>query len=171
MRLCYVALRIRFSSVRWDLNISIREKFEDILMSIKVILFASAIVLSGCATTEQSVLKEEIPIEPVALPTGVYDLADLDQIPKAVKMVPPVYPYKLRKEDTDGEVLVECIVTKKGKVVGAEVVKSTHPGIEEPVLMALRFWKFEPGIKDGEPVAVRLRIPFSFTINHGDMEF
>jgi hypothetical protein len=159
MRLCYVALRIRFSSVRWDLNISIREKFEDILMSIKVILFASAIVLSGCATTEQSVLKEEIPIEPVALPTGVYDLADLDQIPKAVKMVPPVYPYKLRKEDTDGEVLVACIVTKN------------HPGIEEPVLMALRFWKFEPGIKDGEPVAVRLRIPFSFTINHGDMEF
>jgi outer membrane biosynthesis protein TonB len=46
----------------------------------------------------------------------------------------------------------------------ARVVKPLHPSLNEEALLALADWRFKPGTKDGKPVAVRVQIEISFSL-------
>jgi protein TonB len=133
-------------------------------MYIKVLLFVSLVGLSGCATSEQSVVKEEVPNWPIAVPIVYFELADLDQMPKPIHQVAPNHPYRLRKRGIGGEVLVEFFVTKEGDVAAATAKESTRPEFEAEAVAAVSLWKFEPGIKNGAPVACQIQMPIEFKV-------
>ena len=90
-----------------------------------------------------------------------------DVMPKVLKAKKPEYPYSLRRSGHSGEVLVEFIVDAEGKVREAAVLSSNHPAFEQPALDAIHEWKFKPGMKDGKPVNVKMRIPIVFNIEGG----
>lgn len=83
-------------------------------------------------------------------------LGELDVAPKASRRPAPAYPASLRATNTPGSVVVEMIIDQTGRVVEAQVVKSTHPDFEMPSLQAVQQWQFTPGQAGGRAVNTRV---------------
>lgn len=108
----------------------------------------------------------EIPGWVIAAPTEgfipeIFEYADLERRPVAIHTVAPDVPRSL--SHVEGSVLLEFIVTPQGTVTAVKVVSSNHRGFEQSAIKAVEQWRFEPGLKDGNAVATRMRLPIRFT--------
>ncbi len=93
---------------------------------------------------------------------GAFSLAEIDQKPTAVFQGAPLYPSEMRGKKIEGVVNVIFVVDATGKVSNPRVEKSTHVAFEKPALDAVKQWKFEPGLKGGQRVACKMRVPIRF---------
>lgn len=91
-----------------------------------------------------------------------FSLAEIDQKPRAVYQTAPQYPADQRTKKVEAVVTVVFIVDAAGKVQSPRVEKSTNPSFEKPALEAVRQWKFEPGLKAGQRVSCKMRVPIRF---------
>jgi TonB family protein len=91
----------------------------------------------------------------------------VDRIPVVTSQAAPEYPYSLRLSGNKGEVVVDFIVDPNGDVVRADVSQSSHPDFEAPAVEAVLKWKFKPGLKDGHPVYVHMKVPMYFQLRMG----
>jgi len=78
-----------------------------------------------------------------------------DHGPKAIKLVPPKYPLSMGRAGLIGTVKICFVIDKEGKVTNPFVVESNNPWFERSAIDAILQWKFEPGIKNGQPVNTR----------------
>jgi len=88
-----------------------------------------------------------------------------DVKPVPIERAEPQYPIELRRANVTGQVIVEFVITTKGKVVNAFAVRSTHSGFESAAVTAVSKWRFQPGMKNGRHVNVRMQIPISFKLD------
>jgi protein TonB len=95
----------------------------------------------------------------------VIDPRRLDHAPKARFQAPPAYPTEAKASRLTGTVTVEFVVGKTGRVLEADVVRSTDPAFEEETLRAVRNWVFEPGLLNGRPVSFRMEVPVLFRLD------
>jgi periplasmic protein TonB len=93
---------------------------------------------------------------------NAFNLAEIDQKPRATFRGPPTYPAEMRGKKVEGLVSVIFVVDASGKVTNPKVEKSSHAAFERPALEAVRQWRFEPGLKGGERVSCRMRAPIRF---------
>lgn len=84
--------------------------------------------------------------------------SNLSKKPEVVKNVAPTGV----ASGTKGLVVCEIVIGKDGKVIDAKIKKSTNPDCEPACLEAIRQWQFNPGEKEGAPVATRILVPFRF---------
>jgi protein TonB len=91
-----------------------------------------------------------------------FNLSEIDQKPRAVFQSPPVFPSEMRGKKVEGIVMVLFIVDAAGKVNNPRVEKSSHPAFEKPAIDAVKRWKFEPGLKGGQRVPCKMRVPIRF---------
>jgi periplasmic protein TonB len=98
--------------------------------------------------------------------TQVFNMADLDQKPQPRLQSQPQYPFEMRRNGIEGEVLVEFIINVNGDTQDAFVVKSSQREFEQNALQAVLKWKFKPGKKGGKTVNVRARQNISFSLNN-----
>jgi protein TonB len=124
-------------------------------------LLASALVAALLSAVAPVAVAAEAPEKPEA----VLDLRQLQQPPKAVKQVPPVYPYELKKKRIQGEALIMFIVDHSGTVRDVTVKRCTHPDMGAAAAEAVSQWVFEPGIKDGKAVHTRMMVPIRFNLH------
>jgi protein TonB len=96
--------------------------------------------------------------------TGVAVVRAATEPPVPVRMVPPEYPYELKRNGVTGVVSVSFEVDEKGNVVDPKVLKSSNPQFEQPALDAIVKWKFKPAMKDGAPVKIKIAIPLQFKV-------
>lgn len=89
------------------------------------------------------------------------NMADLDQKPRIVYQPGPMLDAKLRKA-APATVYVIFIVNKNGRVESPKVQKSSNPIFDRSALNAVKQWKFEPGMRGGEPVRFRMKVPITF---------
>jgi TonB family protein len=61
-------------------------------------------------------------------------------------------------------VLVSLVVDEQGVARNVKVVRSLDPGLDQSAMDTVREWKFRPGLKDGNPVAVAAQIEVSFRL-------
>jgi protein TonB len=63
-------------------------------------------------------------------------------------------------------VQLETIVEADGSIGGVRVTKSLDKehGLDEEAVKSMTGWKFEPGRRDGEPVAVAIVVEIAFTL-------
>lgn len=67
----------------------------------------------------------------------------------------PVYPPTAKAEGTEGVVVVRYGVSIDGRVINARVDSAEPAGVfEDAALAAVRSWRYNPAIRNGEPVAV-----------------
>ena len=67
----------------------------------------------------------------------------------------PIYPIAAKAEGIEGNVVVRYGVTIDGRVINARVDSAEPPGLfEEAALTAVRSWRYNPALRDGEPVGV-----------------
>ncbi len=101
---------------------------------------------------------------PVLPEMKVYEQYEVEEPPVLIKKVDPVYPEIARQLKIEGMVYVRMIVGPDGKVKHAEIIKSAHEILNEPVLEAVRQWIFRPGKQMGQPVTVRIIQPYRFKL-------
>jgi protein TonB len=95
-------------------------------------------------------------------PEEIFSFPELDQKPRALFQAAPLYPFEMRQKNVEGTVYVLFVVDQEGRVVNPTVEKSTHRAFEKPAIDAVRQWKFEPAVRNGEPVQARLRVSIRF---------
>ena len=83
--------------------------------------------------------------------------------PRAIHTVAPKHPEALRQRLIGGECELECVIGLDGRVVYTRVVSATQPEFGTAAEAAVRQWEFQPALRDGQPVPMNVRIPFSFT--------
>ncbi|HET9818227.1 MAG TPA: energy transducer TonB [Rhodanobacteraceae bacterium] len=82
-----------------------------------------------------------------------------------VSTASPNYPIQAARNQTSGYAVVEFTVSAEGSIENAHVVDSSpHRVFDSAAIQAVRQSKFQPALKDGQPVAstIRRRIAFKF---------
>jgi protein TonB len=87
-----------------------------------------------------------------------------DQIkkPLLVSQVLPEYPALARQAHIQGAVVVEILIEKSGRVGDVKVV-SGPPALRQAAVDAVRRWKYQTTLLNGQPMAVRMSVTIRFT--------
>jgi len=96
----------------------------------------------------------------------VFELGELDEPPRPLARLQPLYPVQARMRRIEGYVELEWVVEADGTTTGIEVVAS-HPAqvFTAAAMDAIRRWRFTPGTRNGRSVAVRVRQRVEFKLN------
>lgn len=89
--------------------------------------------------------------------------------PEPIRTVAPEHPPRLFAARIGGDAEVECLVSAEGMVTEARVLSATRPEFGEAALAAIRQWQFRPAVRDGQPVAVRVTVPFGFRVSSDEL--
>src|SRR5580698_8059628 len=82
--------------------------------------------------------------------------------PVVVQHVDAVYPPSALAARLHADVLLTVTVDADGHVTKVDVAESGGPDLDEAAIVAARQWTFAPALRDGKPVASRIRMPFHF---------
>jgi len=93
---------------------------------------------------------------------GVVNLPGELSAPAPVRKIDPKYPQDMVKEHVEGEVILYGVIRADGTVDSIQVVRKLDPQLDANSVAAFKQWKFEPGMKNGQPVALEaiVHIPF-----------
>jgi protein TonB len=97
---------------------------------------------------------------------GAYRPGSGVTLPIVLQEVKPQYTAEAMRAKVQGTVLLECVVLPDGRVGPVEVVKSLDSsfGLDQEAVKAAKKWRFRPGMRFGEPVAVLVTIELTFTL-------
>jgi TonB family protein len=82
--------------------------------------------------------------------------------PVVVRHVDAVYPPSALAQAKDADVVLALTVDVDGHVSKVDVLQSGGADLDEAAIVAGRQWTFVPAIRNGKPVASRIRVPFHF---------
>src|SRR5208283_903851 len=102
--------------------------------------------------------------QPVEVEPGVYRPGHGVSIPKMIYGPEPAYTEKARKKKLQGVIVLQIVVTAEGTTRNVTVQKSLSPDLDESAIKTVSQWKFEPAMKDGQPVAVQIAVEVDFRL-------
>jgi len=88
------------------------------------------------------------------------------QARKLISQEPPVYPPLAKQARIQGTVRLTAIIAKDGTVKDLQLVNG-HPLLVAAAQEAVRKWRYEPTLLNGEPVEVITQIDVNFTLSGG----
>jgi TonB family protein len=88
--------------------------------------------------------------------------------PVVLYKVDPEYSEEARKAALAGTVVLQLVVDSSGHARDFRVVRSLGLGLDEKAIEAVNKWKFRPGYRDGQPVAVEATIEVNFRLLEDD---
>ena len=94
----------------------------------------------------------------------VYQVGGGVSAPTVLYKVDAAYTQEAREAKYSGSVRLLVVVDKEGRAQDINVVRSLGMGLDEKAIEAVQKWKFNPGQRDGEPVAVRALIEVNFRL-------
>ncbi len=83
---------------------------------------------------------------------------------KVVSRVTPVYSTEARMQHISGTVRMHAIIAKDGSIKNLEVI-SGHPTLVDAALEAVRQWRYQPTMIEGQPVEIDTTIDVIFALN------
>jgi len=86
----------------------------------------------------------------------------VEKDPQIVRLEKPEFPSFVLKMGIDGQVVVRVLIDINGKPLDSQILKSTNPIFEQPVIDAVMKSQFTPARMGQGPVAAWLTIPFKF---------
>jgi TonB family protein len=95
---------------------------------------------------------------------GAYTLGRGAPAPRILKNPQPIYPESGRASRTQGEVIVEAIIGKDGRVRDERVLRPLAPDFDQAALAALKQWWFAPTLLNGEPIELLMNVVMVFTL-------
>ena len=97
------------------------------------------------------------PTKPISLSTGVSEGLLIHQ-------VKPAYPPIAIAAHVQGEVILQAVIGKDGRIQNSHVI-SGHPMLINAAVSAVQQWRYRPYLLNGEPVEVETQIRVNFTIS------
>lgn len=79
--------------------------------------------------------------------------------------VKPQYPAPARLAGVEGRVILQALIGKDGEIENLRVV-SGHPLLAPAAVGAVKQWRYEPYLLNGEPVEVETQIVVNFSLPH-----
>jgi len=119
-----------------------------------------AIALATCASALALRVDVTEPTTGSAAPAQVHVKSDAL---KLVTKVAPVYPPDAKVKRVQGSVVLDAIIGKDGTVDNLKVV-SGPPVLQQASLDAVRQWRYEPFLLNGEPIEVETTITVVFRL-------
>lgn len=107
---------------------------------------------------------EEAPLQGAKQPAQTeFSLDRVDQQPRIVARTRPDYPYRARRRNISGQVVLKFLVDTQGRVTRVSVISAEPEGVfEESAREAVSKWRFKPGLIKGKPVKTWVRVPIRF---------
>ena len=102
------------------------------------------------------------PIPKPPLHRGPYRVGGKVRPPQLIRQVEPIYPVIAKQVRVHGDVVIDCVIDKSGDVNEMKVV-SGNPLFVTAAFDAVKQWKYEPTLLNGEPVAVEMQVTVHFT--------
>jgi TonB family protein len=98
--------------------------------------------------------------------------------PKLLHKVNPAYPDDAKADKVEGKFLIDVVIGKDGAVRDAHVVASSatpdrldaaeqsgDPRLAKAAVEAVRAWRYEPVLKNGQPVEAKMTITINFKLH------
>jgi periplasmic protein TonB len=95
---------------------------------------------------------------------GVYRVGGGVSAPRVLYSPDPEYSDEARKAKYQGTVVLWIVVGPDGRTRDVRVVRNLGLGLDEKAIEAVRKWKFEPAMKNGQPVAVQVNVEVNFRL-------
>jgi TonB family protein len=92
----------------------------------------------------------------------VYKGKEVARRAKIVSYPAPETPNDKRASEVDGQVILDVVACKDGRITNIEVVQSQPYGLTEAAIKAAQKVKFRPAEKDNEIVSQRIRFEYNF---------
>ena len=113
-------------------------------------------------------IETEYPADDARLREAKEKLALLERVgqnrkAKVTYRVEPEYTADARDKQITGTVLLGVTVGPDGNVQNIQIKRSLFPSLDESAVAAVRKWRFEPAIKDGQAVSFYLQVEFYFS--------
>ncbi|MBZ5528861.1 MAG: TonB family protein [Acidobacteriia bacterium] len=80
---------------------------------------------------------------------------------RLIASVPPDFPLAARSQHISGDVVVDALIESTGHV-GAMKIVSGNTLLRQAAMDALRKWRYQPALLNGEPVATHLQLTIQF---------
>lgn len=107
------------------------------------------------------------PPKPVAVsappPSGPVTVGDIDE--RLIDYSLPRYPIESRRKKEQGTVTVRLLIGADGRVVETSIAESSgFERLDQAFLQAVRKWRWRPLMRDGQAVAMRALMPFTWKL-------
>ncbi len=93
---------------------------------------------------------------------GVFRVGGGISAPRAVSTPDPEYTEEARTAKTQGTCVLWLIVDDKGRPRNLRVVRGLGYGLDAKAIQAVEQWRFQPALKDGQPVSVQISVEVGF---------
>jgi len=123
----------------------------------------TTLLLCGCSSSRLATEGGPMPETQVATfiqtltPSSAYDTP-----PRFLNGYAPFFPATEAKTRQWGYAVVDFNVTADGTTSDIRAVLATAYPFAEEAMLAVQKWRFAPARKHGQPVLVRIRLPFTF---------
>lgn len=95
---------------------------------------------------------------------NAYGWGQLTVAPVLILKVEPDYTEEARRARFQGEVLMRLVIDQSGTPRNVQVVHPLGMGLDQKAVDAVKKWRFRPGMKDGQVVAVLANAEVSFRL-------
>ena len=85
-----------------------------------------------------------------------------DVPPKVLEGMRPAYPSPEGERREKGYVVLICTIGVDGRARDFEVELMTNPAFAYAAMVAVEKWRWAPALKNGQPVAQKMRVPMHF---------
>ena len=92
---------------------------------------------------------------------GPYRVGGKVRAPQLIEQVQPIYPALARQARIQGNVVIDSVIDPQGDVTQMKVV-SGSPLLVQAAISALKQWRYQPTLLNGEPVAVDMFVTIHF---------
>jgi TonB family protein len=86
----------------------------------------------------------------------------LDKKPATVRQDQPVYPYSLQSDGVSSRAELEIVIDRTGRVLFPRVVSATNEDVGYAAAAAVARWRYQPPLKNGQPVDARLTVTINY---------
>jgi TonB family protein len=112
-------------------------------------------------TPSYSKALDPIPPEPGVLVMGTKGAVGVSW-PMCITCPDPKFSDLARRAKVNGTVSISAVITTSGQVTAIYIAKPLPFGLTQAAINSVRDWKFNPAMKDGNPVSVRVDITVTF---------
>ena len=95
---------------------------------------------------------------------GAHRLGSGVEPPSVIRSVDPDYTEDALRRKIQGNVILEVVILRDGRVGQVRVVKSLDAGLDRNAIAAVQQWRFRPGRLQGQPVAVIAGVVVEFRL-------
>jgi TonB family protein len=95
---------------------------------------------------------------------GIYRVGGGVSAPRVLYDPDPDYSEEARQAKYQGTVVLWVVIGPDGRARDVRVQRALGMGLDEKAVEAVRKWRFQPAMKDGQPVAVQVNVEVNFRL-------